>query len=167
MIKLLKRKPTWKHNKHNIIMTYLYRLLEFYNIAHGGIYNHIHTYIYQTSSKHVWKHIPRHIPKYHTKTTSSQPKNKEGYIAGIWSAIYHVASSGPKCFHCTLTCSIAQLWNKRTFFCNIHWGSDWNCPFVSTCNTNQSITWSTSLTYFLSNCTWKTSWNFTVRGSVS
>jgi len=51
-----------------------YLLFKLYNIAHGGIYIHIHTYMYQTA--------PKHVPKTYTKT-STQLVNKEGHIARI------------------------------------------------------------------------------------
>ena len=155
MINLPRRNTTWQHRNMTTIMTWhLYLLLELYKIAHGGIYIHIHMYTYQTIT-------PKHISRKFT-----QPVNKEGYIARIWSTISHVASLGPKCFHCTLNCLISRFGSMSTFLCNIHWGSDRNYPSGSTCNTNHSITWSTSLTYFLCNDTWNTLQNFTIKGSA-
>lgn len=142
-------------NMTTIMAWHPYRLLELYNTTHGGIYIHIHS----TYTKNI---TSKYIPKKFTQLV-----NREWYIAHIWSVISHVASSGPKCFHYTLTCSIARFQSTRIFLCNIYWGFGWNSPSSSSCNTNQSITWSTSLTYFLSNYTWKTSWTFIVEGSAS
>ena len=159
MITLLKRKPTWQHkNMKTIITWHPYRLLDICNITSGSIYIHIHMFIYQTS--------PKHIPKTYTKI-SAQLENKKGYIARIWSTISHVASSSPKCFHCTLTCPIAWFQSMRIFLCKTYCGSCWNSPFGFTCNTYHSITWSTYLKYFLGNDTCKTSWTFIFGGSAS
>ena len=145
MINMLRSKPTWQHNNMTTIMTWhSYLLLELYNTAHGGIYIHIHMYIYKNI-------IPKHVRKTYT---FARPVNREGYMAYILSTISHVASSGPKCFHYTLTCLISRFHSMSTFFYKIECGSSWNSPTCSTCNINQSITWSTYLTYLLSNDIW-------------
>jgi len=74
------------------------------------------------------------------QNTSTQLVNREGYIAHIWSTISHVASSGPKYFHFTLTSSIALFQSMICFRYKMNWGSRWNYPSGSTCNTNQWIT---------------------------
>jgi hypothetical protein len=36
------------------------------------------------------------------------------------SSISHIASSGPKCFHCTLTCAMVQFLSGVSFLSSIH-----------------------------------------------
>ena len=60
----------WKENQHDKIATWKpYRLLEIYNTSHGGIYIHIHIYIYQnffSSTDKQWSihilHLINHLP---------------------------------------------------------------------------------------------------------
>jgi len=157
VITLLRRKPTWQHNKNNIIMTWHpYHLLELYNISHGGIYIHTHTYIYENITKHVWRHIPKTYTKILLQNYFASTRKKRRIDSLHLILHFPCSLIEPKVLHLTLTCLISWFHNMRTFFCNIHWGSSWNSPSSSACNTYQLITWSPYLAYFLSIDTWKT-----------
>ena len=58
--------------------------------------------------------------------------NKKGYACLMASSISHVASSGPKCFHCTLSCEMVIFLSGVSFLSIMHWGSRNNSPFGST-----------------------------------
>jgi hypothetical protein len=58
--------------------------------------------------------------------------NKIGYACFMASSISHVASSGPKCFHCTLTCAMVRFQSEVSFLSNMHWGFGRNSPSGST-----------------------------------
>ena len=158
------------HWKQNILP------MKHYNTTRCNIYND-HCWRYDNHTIY-WRFITQlivvftiqvciNIVKTHKPNKFYQPSNKEGQKAHILLAISHVASSGPKCFHFTLTSSIARFRSMSCFHCNMHYVSVWNSPSGSTCNTDQSITWSTSWTHLLSNETWEKSWTFTIGDSES
>jgi len=110
------------------------------------------------------KHCPRCL-KHHIYTFIH--KIKKGYANLISSSSSHVASSAPKCFHCTLTYMMARFHNIVSLLSMMHWGSGWNYPSGSTCITVQSITWLESCTYFFNKDTVNTLWAITVGGKAS
>ena len=90
----------------------------FYRLGETGCYNSLP--LKGTSSSMFYLSI-EHV---------STEVNKIGYACFMASSISQVASSGPKCFHCTLTCAMVRFLSGVSFLSNMHWGYGRNSPPV-------------------------------------
>ena len=91
-----------------------------------------------------------------SQSSPMSSQNRNGYASCMLLSNSQVASSGPRCFHCTFTCHMERFQRLISLFSRIQSSSTRRSPSDFSYMTFQSITWVASWTYFFKIETWNT-----------